>query len=266
MMMIFRIFALLLTIASGWSSVSFAGTGAGVMMLFDDGTGLLGREMRKNGLVYGDFGGRKDPEETLAQTGWREGNEETAQTLKKQLTLALVQQAEANGHFVDHHHAATGNSYRMYFVRIHGKKPAVAEFHKNAATVKKKLGKKAHVEKDEWKYFDASVIKNAPFQNGNLPGTNEPAFGPLKACLRQVTSQNYLQQYINSVQNPPAQKPANLNVPQKKKVKGSKVKRTSKRVKKPVKQRMKKTRALKRKKTVAPKRQKRVSKGRRHRR
>jgi len=48
------VFTILLTISSNL----FAG-GAGVCPVFDDGTMLLGLEKRKNGHVWGDFGGKQ---------------------------------------------------------------------------------------------------------------------------------------------------------------------------------------------------------------
>ena len=104
---------------------------------------LLGKERRRNGYVWSEFGGKTDPKETRAQTGWREGNEETAGTLKQHLTLTRVKQAEAKGHYVDHNHPRTGRSYRMYFIQIYGHKPSLATFHKNAASLKMKLGRNA---------------------------------------------------------------------------------------------------------------------------
>jgi hypothetical protein len=69
--------------------------------------------------------------------------------------------------------------------------------------VKKRLGRNAHVDKSDWKYFDASIVMNAHNQQGNLPGTNEPVYGPMKACLRQPVTQQFFRNFINSVQNSP---------------------------------------------------------------
>lgn len=201
--MFFRYLSFVFTLAFTLSSTSYASTGAGALLFFDDGSVLLGKERRRNGYVWSEFGGKTDPRETRAQTGWREGNEETAGTLKQHLTLARVKQAEAKGHYVDHNHPRTGRSYRMYFIQIYGHKPSLATFHKNAASLKMKLGRNAHIEKDDWKYFDASVIMNAHKQNGNLPGTKEPVYRLLKACLRQPTAQQFFMNFINSVKKTP---------------------------------------------------------------
>jgi hypothetical protein len=201
--MVFRYLSLVFTLIFFLSSAVYAAPGAGVLLFFDDGTTLLGREMRPQGRVWSDLGGKQDPRETLAQTATREGNEESAGSFKNQLTLARVQQAEANGDFADHIHPATGNSYREYFVWLHGPKPSIQAIHKNAALLKKRLGHKAHVEKDDWRYFPAQLIMNGHNLNGNLPGTNEPLYGPTKAILRKPTTQAFFSRFINAAKNAP---------------------------------------------------------------
>lgn len=212
--------SLVFSLFLSFSSVLHA-RGAGVCPIFDDGTVLLGKEKRVHGrgpqqgqqyLVWGDFGGNQDPNETDAQTAYREFIEETAHYTfgagsPYNIQLNHVQQAEANGHFADHIHAV--GQYRTYFVRIHGQKPDIQAIHKNAALAKRKLGKKAHVEKTDWQYFDTQTLKNAAFQNGNLPGANEPLFEPFKAVIRKASAQNFLATVVPlPAANPPAPAPA----------------------------------------------------------
>lgn len=208
------IFSLVLT----FSSNAF-GHGAGVIPVFDDGTVLLGKEIRtyKQGPLRGqrhavisDFGGRQDAGETYAQTAYREFIEETAHYTfgvgsPYNIQLAHVQQAEANGHYADHHHAATGKTYRSYFVRVHGQKPDIRTIIRNAAVARHRLGHRAHVEKVEWQYFDPQALRAAPFQNGFLFGANAPLHGPFNAVLRQASAQNYLQNVV------PLPAPANVH-------------------------------------------------------
>ena len=194
------IFVLVLTLSS---NLYAGGRGAGVLPMFDDGTVLVGREtrfsnkLRKNVQVWSDFGGAVDPKDKgdLAVTALREASEETAKTLK--LTYSQV----VNSPYTDHHHPS-GGSYRMYYVRIPGKKPSLADFHNNARKLKWKS-----VEKSEWKYIPAQQLLNAvnafPYTT-ICPGTNEEIFAPTRAGLRQHTAQSVFLNLINSVRNNPA--------------------------------------------------------------
>lgn len=180
-----------------------AGRGAGVLPIFDDGTVLLGKETRfsnklkRNIHVWSDFGGAVDPKDkgNIAVTALREANEETAKTLK--LTYNQV----VNSPYTDHNHP-TGGSYRMYFVKVHGQKPLLANFHKNA----KKLNWR-NVEKSDWKYVSAQHLLNAVnafSYTAICPGTNEEIFAPTRAGLKQGTAQSVLRNLINSAKNKPA--------------------------------------------------------------
>lgn len=179
-----------------------AGRGAGVLPIFDDGTVLLGKETRfsnklkRNIYVWSDFGGAADPKDkgNSAVTALREANEETAKTLK--LTYNQV----VNSPYTDHNHP-TGGSYRMYYVKVHGQKPLLANFHKNA----KKLNWR-NVEKSDWKYVSAQHLLNAVnafSYTAFCPGTNEEIFAPTRAGLKQVTAQSVLCNLINSTKNKP---------------------------------------------------------------
>jgi len=174
------------------SSASYAGTGAGILPLFDDGTVLLGKELRGRPgqaprYVWSDFGGRQDRGETLPQTALREFKEETAHYTFPKVSINQV----INAPYVDHIHRV--GSYRMYFVPLHGAKPSIADIVKNAKKAKQKLGHKAHVEKAEWKYVNAQQFLNAVKANAPLPGTNEEIYGPAKACIKKPVAQITLQ-------------------------------------------------------------------------
>jgi len=142
---------------------------AGVLPFFDDGsTILLGLEYRKvyNTYTWMEFGGKKEGDESLAETACREANEETAGTLG--LTLEQVLQAERAEHYVDYYNEKSGVFYRMYCVRV-GTKPTLAQFEENA-----KQRNNEHVEKISWAYFKAfDVIYN---KNGILPGTDAKVY------------------------------------------------------------------------------------------
>lgn len=194
--MLFRSFSFIFSLIFTISAVN--AIGAGVLPFFDDGTVLLGREPRHGGHVWSDFGGKPDKNESLARAAFREFKEETAHYTFSKITLAQVQ----NAPYVDLITGA-GFSYRTYLLRIHGPKPTIQSIHKNAVAAKKKLGNKAHVEKNDWKYFNAQVIMNAHNQNGNLPGTNEPLFGPMKGSIRNPNAQAFFNHFINSVKNAP---------------------------------------------------------------
>ena len=189
---------LILTLSS---DLYAGGRGAGVLPMFDDGTVLVGREtrfsnkLRKNIQVWSDFGGAVDLKDKgdIARTAQREANEETANTLR--LTYGQV----VNSPYTDHHHPS-GGSYRMYYVRIPGKKPSLADFHNNARKLKWKS-----VEKSEWKHIPAQQLLNAvnAFSYSIIcPGTNEEIFAPTRAGLRQYMAQSTLYNLINSVNNP----------------------------------------------------------------
>lgn len=196
--MMFRTLGLIFTLISTVSSAAY-GVGAGVCPVFDDGTVLLGKERRHHGHVWSDFGGGQDPNETISQAAFREFKEETAHYTFPAVTLADVQ----NAPYADHIHHLTGQHYRMYFLWIHGPKPLVQNIHQNAALAHQNLGHQAHVEKTDWKYFNAQTIMNAHNQNGNLPGENEPLYGPMKAVVRQPAAQQFFVTYINAVANQP---------------------------------------------------------------
>lgn len=210
------LFSLVLTL-----SYDAYGQGAGVCPVYDDGTLGLGIEYRthrrgplkgQTAKVISDFGGAQDRGETLAQTAYREFIEETGHYTfgvgsPYNIQLKHILQAEANGHYADHHHVASGQTYRTYFVRVHGQKPSPQTFAKNAALARKKLGHKAHVEKVEWLSVNAQDLKNAPWRNATLPGIAAPVFGPFNAVLRQPSAQNFLQNVV-PLPKPVAPKPA----------------------------------------------------------
>ncbi len=194
------VFVLVFTLSC---SLYAGGRGAGVLPMFDDGTVLIGKETRfsnklkRNIHVWSDFGGAVDPKDkgNIAVTALREANEETAKTLK--LTYNQV----VNSPYTDHNHPS-GGSYRMYYVKVHGQKPLIADFHKNA----KKLNWKS-VEKSDWKYIPAQQLLNAVnafSYTAICPGTNEEIFAPTRAGLKQSTAQSVLHNLINSAKNKPA--------------------------------------------------------------
>ncbi|MBX9621262.1 MAG: NUDIX domain-containing protein [Alphaproteobacteria bacterium] len=201
--MIVRYLSFFFVLAFTISSNLYAGgRGAGILPMFDDGTVLVGKETRfsnklkKNVQVWSDFGGAVDSKDKgdIAKTALRESNEETANTLR--LTYKQV----VNSPYTDHYHP-TGGSYRMYYVRVPGHKPSLADFHKNARKLKWKS-----VEKSDWKYISAQHLLNAVNISSYAaicPGTNEEIFAPTRAGLKQRTAQSTLYNLINSVKNKP---------------------------------------------------------------
>ena len=212
--MFYRILSFVFVITFSFSSALYA-AGAGVLPIFDDGTVLVGKEPRSQGYAWSDFGGKQDPNESLPQTAFREFKEETGHYSFPKISLNQIIKAS----YVDHHHQV--GSYRLYFVRIHGKKPSLHEINKNAKKAKKKLGHKAHVEKVEWKYVNAQQLLNAAHQNGKFPGTNENIFGPAKAILKKPATQAIFQNLTGSL---PKMKPIPFGNKQRKQV----VKKTKK--------------------------------------
>jgi 8-oxo-dGTP pyrophosphatase MutT (NUDIX family) len=156
---------------------------AGILPLFDNGnTVLLGKEFRPryNDYFWMEFGGKQESGETLAQTACRECNEETAQVLA--ITLELVQKAEDDGWYVDHHNASTGMSYRMYVVNITGEKPQPATFKDSAVG-------KDHVEMEEWKYFNTTDVVNN--EDGKLPGTDTKLYSTMLVRLEKLREKEF---------------------------------------------------------------------------
>ncbi len=167
---------------------------AGVLPFFDDGrTVLLGKEYRERykSFAWMEFGGNKEQNETLAQTAHREANEETAQTLERFITLAHVEEAEANGHYVDHLNPATGVFYRMYCLKIQAEKPSIEAFHDNV----KKLSNNTDVNKSDWQYFETDVIMDIHNHNGNLPGTDAPLYSTMKTRLEKLGTREFFKDF-----------------------------------------------------------------------
>lgn len=139
---------------------------AGILPFFDDGKlVLLGQEFRKrnNSYYWMEFGGKLEPNETLAQTAHREFNEETAQSFH--ITLEQVELADQKGYFVDHFNEKTGVYYRMYCLNINGDKPSIDTIYRNSKG-------KSDVGKIAWQYFETSkVLKN---QNGIFSESDVP--------------------------------------------------------------------------------------------
>jgi len=203
--MLYRVISFVLLSIFSFTASLYAATGAGVLPLFDDGTVLVGKEIRHSPTrgsytVWSDFGGGQDPKDkgSLVATALREFKEETGHYSFPHITWNEVQIAPV----AVHNHPQTGQSYEMRFLPIHGPKPTIQDIHKNAAHAKKKLGSKAHVEKIDWKYVDAGQLVNAVYANANLPGTNEEIFGPFKACIKKPTAQATLQALINGPKQP----------------------------------------------------------------
>jgi 8-oxo-dGTP pyrophosphatase MutT (NUDIX family) len=163
-------------------------TAAGVLPFFDDGkTILLGQEFRERYSSYAwmEFGGKQEENETLAETAWREGNEETAETLN--ISLHQVQKAEKDGHYVDHLNEKTGIFYRMYCLKFE-EKPLPEVFRENAKG-------NDHVDKIDWQYFNASdVIWN---QDGSLPGTEVNLYSTMLVRLEKLKGREFLKEFIN---------------------------------------------------------------------
>lgn len=124
---------------------------------------LLGLEYRRryNTHYWTGFGGKKEGDETLAETACREANEETAGVLG--VTISQIMDAESNGHYIEHLNTSTNTFYRMYCLRVSGDGPVPTLFKESA------IGKD-HVEKIEWKYFATSDVVNNV--EGILPGTD----------------------------------------------------------------------------------------------
>lgn len=159
---------------------------AGLFLFFDNGkTVLLGKEYRERYDTYAwmEFGGKQEPGQTLAETGHREGIEETASTLY--IPLAQVQEAERQGHYVDHYNEKTKVFYRMYCLVMSGEKPDPHTFEDNA----KRLDCK-DVEKVEWGYFNTSDVVNNI--DGVLPGTDAKLYPTLLTRLEKLRNKEFL--------------------------------------------------------------------------
>jgi 8-oxo-dGTP pyrophosphatase MutT (NUDIX family) len=160
--------------------MSYAHVAAGVLPFFHNGQSiLLGKEYRKryNSYAWMEFGGKREGNETLAETACREANEETAGTLH--ITLEQVQLAEKNGRYVDYHNPKTDVFYRMYCLDFDSA-PDIEVFQTNAVG-------KSHVEMVEWRYFAAKdVLEN---ENGVLPNTDVKIYETTCTRIRLLTSQ-----------------------------------------------------------------------------
>jgi 8-oxo-dGTP pyrophosphatase MutT (NUDIX family) len=171
---------------------------AGVLPFFDDGkTILLGKEFREryNSYAWMEFGGKQKKNESLAETACREGNEETAGTLN--IPLQQVQQAEEDGHYLDHYNDKTGIFYRMYCLKF-DQKPLPETFRENAKGKNK-------VDKVDFGYFNASdVIWN---QDGSLPGTDVKLYSTMQIRLAKLRDREFLKGFINCL--PANQEPLN---------------------------------------------------------
>jgi hypothetical protein len=212
--MLLRFFQISFILVISLSSTVHAKNGYGVIPLWGR-EALLGVEPRKDTQtgtikrVWSDCGGAEDPKDKSGvDTAYREGCEESAGVLKRYVTKAALQQAELNGHYVDHHHIPSGNSYRVYFVSVSGTKPSIQEFHKSAKKIKKRLGRHAHVEKEDWGYFDIQALLNTSQNNRIIPGTNAELYAPMNALMRNASAQQSLVNHLNSLQNLPAPAPA----------------------------------------------------------
>jgi len=161
---------------------------AGILPFFDNGkTILLGQEFRErySSHAWMEFGGKQKQNETLAETACREGNEETAGTLR--IPLQQVQKAEEDGHYVDHYNEKTNIFYRMYCLKIEGEKPILDAFRENAKG-------NEHVDKVDWQYFNASdVVWN---QDGSLPGTDVKLYSTMLIRLEKLKGQEFLKSFI----------------------------------------------------------------------
>ena len=148
---------------------------------------LLGQEFRErtNSYAWMEFGGKLEQGETLAETAFRETNEETAQTLS--ITLKQVQLAEQNNHYVDHYNEKTNMFYRMYCVKIKGDLPLLETFRENAKH-------NNDVEKTDWQYFATSdVVFN---KNGRLPGTDAKLYDTMCVRLEKLKDTEFFKDLI----------------------------------------------------------------------
>ena len=165
------------------------------MPVFDDGTILIGKEHRKSKrfgsyTTWSDFGGGQDRGETHDKTALREFNEETARSFPG-VSLSQVQSSSYSDQ-------PNGNGfYRMHLVEVHGKKPTIADIHKNARSVRKKLGHKAHVEKIDWKYVTPQQLLGMVYHRNKVPGTSETLFGPTVGSFKKLYSQYRVQTTLN---------------------------------------------------------------------
>lgn len=161
---------------------------AGILPFFDDGkTVLLGKEYRSNKNIYAwmEFGGKKENNETLAETACRETNEETGFTLR--VTTEQVLYAERNGHYIEYYNEKSNTFYRMYCVIFDVEKPTIETFEKNSLN-------KDYVEKVAWQYFKAKdVIYN---QDGNLPRTTVKLYDTMRIRLAKLRDAEFLKYWL----------------------------------------------------------------------
>lgn len=158
---------------------------AGVLPFFNSGkTVLLGREFREryNLHCWMEFGGKREDNESLAETACREANEETAQSLS--ITLQQVQQAEQKGHYLDHYNEKTGVFYRMYCLLLGGYQVSPAVFQENAQH-------NENVEKMGWQYFPARDVIYSP--DGSLPGVEDKLYNTMMVRLEKLKEQEFFQ-------------------------------------------------------------------------
>jgi hypothetical protein len=207
MMVRYLSFIFILTFSS---NLCAAKQSAGVLPMFDDGTILMGKEPRyspqlqKSVPMWSDFGGAADPKDggDFAKTAVREANEEMANTLKLTYDQVVVSP------YTDYTHKS-GDLYRMYYVKVPGPKPLIADFHINA----EKSGWN-NVEKTEWRYVSAQKLLNAvnaPDYAANFPGTDELIYAYTRVGLKKSPAQSTLSKLIESAVSPaptPASTPA----------------------------------------------------------
>jgi 8-oxo-dGTP pyrophosphatase MutT (NUDIX family) len=151
---------------------------AGILPFFNNwSTVLLGREYRErtNGYYWMEFGGKVEKGETLAQTAAREACEETSWQLR--VPIEELEQAEKDGHYVDHYNDKTNMFYRMYCINIEGDLLDLQTFRDN-------VDPSVKVEKVDWKYFPSrDVIFTS---DTSLPGTEFTLYDTMSVRLQKL--------------------------------------------------------------------------------
>jgi 2'-5' RNA ligase/ADP-ribose pyrophosphatase YjhB (NUDIX family) len=222
-------FSVIFTLLSFTLTSHLSASAAGVLPLFErngEAYTCLGEEARgwarHRFNAWSDFGGRRDPNESLDQTALRELREESAGSFPH-LTLGDINASRYYDHHRVNHHRQP-HIYRQYFVDMRGKEgaqgPITAErMWNNARRVRSQPGPH-HVEKTDYAFVKVSdllqaVISHCPLQallpaDKNRRGLNDlhvtkplHLSRPFRYLLSQPQSQQILSDFVTSVTRRP---------------------------------------------------------------
>ena len=154
---------------------------------------LLGKEYRDryNNYFWMDFGGKNEEGETLVETAFRECNEETANSLN--IKFSDVLEAEEKGYYIDYLNKNTNMFYRMYCVKL-SDKINIEIITKNVSKIRNENPLDNHVEKLEYKYFNAHDVIFS--EDGTLPDDEYKIYSTSFIRYKLLKDSSFLKEFI----------------------------------------------------------------------